>query len=317
MGKTGNHLFLGPDAVTKKEAVNKLLQSAGIAITGDDPSRCLFFASESSAEEIFSECLTPSFFGGTKAVIVHEAESLPTDRVKEYFNSPSDDTLLIFLSDKNQGKFSRAVETLFKKHGEVRMFWEMFENQLESWATRKSSEYGLASVPGLGSFLVERCGRSSRLVERGIQVLANLFEGQPFTLEQAGKAVDGGREITVFTFVDSLFYRKTREALQSGRQLMYEGDDPLYLLVMIMRQHELLWKYAAAVRDGRPVSPGTLGVVKTAYQNLSRMAPRWTLLQLAEAGRELFSLEMELKSSGRALRSAAFERTVLRICRMA
>jgi hypothetical protein len=50
-----NYLFLGPDAVSKKEAVEKVLKAAGIAPAGDDPRRCLFFASESGADIIFEE----------------------------------------------------------------------------------------------------------------------------------------------------------------------------------------------------------------------------------------------------------------------
>jgi len=311
-----NYLFLGPDAVSKKEALRKALKVHGIQSEGDEPARCLFFASESPADEIFSECITPPFFGGNKAVIVYEAEALQPARVKRYFESPAEGTILFLLSDKNQADYSRTVAALFKKHGEVRMFWDLFENKLETWACQKAAEYGLAALPGIGAFLVERCGRSNRLVERAIQMLANLFEGRAFTLEQAAEAVDAEKEVTVFSFVDAFFLRDSLNALRYGRLLIFEGYDPLFLLAMAYRQLELLWRYRAARRCGKPLSPAILGIVNIAFQALGKMAELWSSAQLAGAGRELFSLECELKSLSRELQIAAFERAVLKICRL-
>lgn len=310
-----NFLFLGPDAVSKKEAVEKVLKSCGIAPAGDDPRRCLFFASESGADAIFNECATPAFFGDGKAVIVHEAELLPTDKIKDYLADPADSTVLLLLSEKNKGKFSQAVEKLFTEHGEVRMFWEMFEDRLEQWAEKKATQYGMTKVPGLGAQLVERCGRSAQLIEQAIQILANNFGDRPFTLQEAEGIVGTVRETTVFSFVDALFFRKAAPAIAAARELAGEGESPLLFLTMAQRQLELLWRHAAARRTGRPLSAASLGLVETAFRSLSQMAGRWDIPALARAGAILGRLEFQLKSLGGEMQTTALERAIVAVCR--
>lgn len=306
-----HYLLLGEERVTKLEKVASILKKHNIDPEG--PERCVYFASEDSPDEILTEAMTYPFFGSKKAVIVQEAERMPVPRVKEYFKSPSDATILIFLSEQNKGKFSKTVEKLFAKEGEVQMFWPMFEDRLERWADKQGRDsYGLQLPPGLGQMLVAQCGRNTQLIDNNLQTLANYFGTKPFELEDAGRVINERREVTVFELIDALFAGRVKECLLFYRQLVYEGSEFLQILAMLIRQIELLWRY----QEQGASAPDLRRLGKLARQKLQRQAARWSDSALAEAYTVLAELDRIIKSEGRNLAGIEFEKRLLQVCRL-
>lgn len=311
------YLLLGPDQSQKKEYLDTVLQKHKIPAEPDAPERCVFFAGEGreTANRVFEECATYGFFGGSKAVIVHEAEKLPKDELKKYLAEPVDGTVLVLLSDLNQRKFSAPIEKRVAEIGEVKMFWQMFEDRLEQWVEQKAhKEYRLQVERGIGRFIVDQCGRNGELAERNLQLLANYFEERPFTLEEAARVVQEKKELTVFNLVDQLFNRDARNALNTLRRLVFEGEEVLQMRALLERQLKLLWKYLASrgTLDAR-----AMGLTKLPYRQLCAQARRWDLIRLAQAARIISAMDLHAKSGLKPrLRLLRFEQDVLQICRL-
>lgn len=308
------YLLLGEEPVQKRERVARILAENGIP-PDDEEARCTFYAAESSEAEIVAECRTYPFFSSRKAVIVYETERLEGGQLKEYLADPSPSCLLVLLSDRGKGKFSRALEKRCSELGKVEMFWPMFADKLERWAeTKARQEYRLQAPPGLGALLVDQCGRNNALVEKNLQILANAFGSQSFTIEQAAARIHEQKEVTIFNFLHLLFMRRLKDSLLGLRRLVEEGDALIHICTMMLRQVELLWKFLALRAAGMGTDAKALGLGKMAFQDLQRESSQWTLGSLAVVTRRLANLEYALKSENKDLQPALFEKVVMEIC---
>ena len=305
------YLLLGPEKVLKRERIAAILRQHGISDDPASPERMQYFASESASEDIMGEIATYPFFGEKKAVIVHEVEHLDRRALEEYCASPLATTVLILLSDKNKGKFNASLERICEQMGSVEMFWELFEDKLSSWAERKARhEYGMQSPPGLGSLLTELCGRNMSFAEQSLQILANRFMQNPFTLDEARKTIGEQKGSTVFDCVAYCFGGELIPALASLRNFLAEGESPILLQTMLMRQAELLWRYQAGAR-----SMGALGVQPMAFREIEKQSRFWPQPLLARALRFIHSLDRSLKSEASYVSALRLELAILALAR--
>jgi DNA polymerase III delta subunit len=286
------YLLLGPEKVTKRERVAAILKTHGIADDPANPARIQYFAGDTPADEIISEIASYPFFGGAKAVIVHEAERLPRPALEAYLMSSLDTTVLILLSEKTKGKFSAPLERLCEKAGAVEVFWELFENQLGAWAENKAGrEYGLAAPHGLGALLAEICGRNMALVEQSLQILSNYFLDKSFTLEEAGRVLGEQRGSDIFAFIAHCFQGQAVPAVAMLRAILAEGESPIFVQSMLMRQAELLWRYHAGARTKEG-----LGVQQMAFREIEQQSRNWPAPLLSRALCLIASLDRSFKS---------------------
>jgi DNA polymerase III delta subunit len=305
------YLLLGPEKVQKRERVAAILQQHGIANDPANPARSQYFAGDSSVEEIMSEITTYPFFGGKKAVIIHEAEHLPRPALEAYFAAPLDTTVLLLLSEKSKGKFSVPLERLCEKFNGVEMFWELFENKLIPWADAQARRvYGLAPPPGLGALLADICGSAS-LAEQSLQILANRFGHAPFTLDEAGAVLGTQRGSTVFECVEHCFGGKAALALLNLRALLAEGENPILVQAMLMRQAELLWRYQAGARTKESLKLQHAG----AFREIENQSRFWSLPLLSRALRLISGLDHSLKSEPGYVSALRLELAILALAR--
>ncbi len=317
MKKVPIYLLLGSELLQKKDEIKNILKLHGIDAGEHSAQKVMYFASETAIEEILTECLTLPFFAKNKAVIVQEAEKLSFPILKDYLSNYSEQTILILVSDQPSGKFSSPIEKIVKQVGELIMFWPMFEDKMEKWAERKAREYGIMIPVGLGAFLVDQCGRNTLLIEKNLQVLLNFFASGAFTLDDAARIMNEEKEVSVFLFIKELFLGNVQDSIKYFRRIVYEGESMLFILKMIHRQLELLWKYKSVINKGQqgPSLMGVLGVGKLALKEIAVQSGKRTLVQIAMALSYLYEIEKSLKSDPAEVKLMVFENTILKISR--
>ena len=317
MKKVPIYLLLGSELLQKKDEIKNILKLHGIDAGEHSAQKVMYFASETAIEEILTECLTLPFFAKNKAVIVQEAEKLSFPILKDYLLNYSEQTILILVSDQPSGKFSSPIEKIVKQVGELIMFWPMFEDKMEKWAERKAREYGIMIPVGLGAFLVDQCGRNTLLIEKNLQVLLNFFASGAFTLDDAARIMNEEKEVSVFLFIKELFLGNVQDSIKYFRRIVYEGESMLFILKMIHRQLELLWKYKSVINKGQqgPSLMGVLGVGKLALKEIAVQSGKRTLVQIAMALSYLYEIEKSLKSDPAEVKLMVFENTILKISR--
>ena len=305
-------LLLGPEKVTKRERVREILAAHEIADEQNNPARCMFFAGDARMDDIFSEMSTYPFFGGKKAVIVQEAEKLPRQQLEVYLAAPLESTLLVLMSEKPKGKFSAPLERACEKVGRIEVFWDLFEDRLAPWAEKKAShEYRLEFPSGFGEFLVDSCGRNMALIEQTIQILANRFSGKGFSLADAAWVVGEQKGADVFDCIGACFTGDVVRVQKQIRELLAEGESPVYIQIMLMRQAELLWRYVA----GGQRTQAALGVQPMAFREVQRQAGGWRPVSLAGVIRRIAWLDLKLKSEPAHVAGLRLELVMLAIAR--
>jgi DNA polymerase-3 subunit delta len=312
MKKVSCYLLLGPDAVSKREDLGKILALHGIEQSPENPQLVGFHLAEESPAAVFDEALTPAFFGDGKAIVVHGAERLPDKELGRYLKDSPAGTILILLSELPPKKFPASIQKLVEPVGEVLVHWEPFEDKVDAWVVRQARVWKLEAPPGLGPLLAGLCGTSTLLVERCLQLLSARFGDARFSIGDATALLaDEGQVGDGFALANRVFSGQARDAVLLFRRLANEGETPLGLLALLTRQLELLWRYLHGVRDER-----ALGLFRSAHQQLTRQAPLWSSASLARAFAACAELDFRLKSDPEPLRLAGFERMLIQLARM-
>lgn len=109
------------------------------------------------------------------------------------------------------------------------------------------------------------------------------------------------RERDIFELVDAVSTGNIIEALRILNQLLIEGEQPLRILAMVIRQFRLLWKTKACLVKQRDVSAkqlaSTIGVSFRLAEALQKQVQRFSQIKLKQALKRLHTVDRALKSS--------------------
>ena len=104
--------------------------------------------------------------------------------------------------------------------------------------------------------------------------------------------------------VDAVGIGNVIEALRILNQLLIEGEPPLRILMMVVRQFRLLWKVKATLVEKKSMPPrqlaGQIGVPARTAEQLSRQVRRFSQVQLKQGLKRLSEVDRALKSSTNA-----------------
>jgi len=95
-------------------------------------------------------------------------------------------------------------------------------------------------------------------------------------------------------------------------ELLAEGESPVFIQIMLMRQAELLWNYVC----GGKRTQAELGVQPMAFREIQRQARGWTPRALARVIRRLAWLDQRLKSEPASVAGLRLELVMLAIARL-
>ncbi len=125
-------LLAGPETgertIFLKQMKNRLIEQFG-----EEPEQHRFYPFESSVSDILSLIKNGSLFSAWKLIIIGQADlfkKAEVDEFKSYLSSPSDNTVIVFLSDETSLK--NSLSKIIPKQNQ-KIFWEMFEGQKKGW----------------------------------------------------------------------------------------------------------------------------------------------------------------------------------------
>ncbi|MDA3940892.1 MAG: DNA polymerase III subunit delta [Spirochaetia bacterium] len=126
------YLFLGPEIGQKTDEIIKIRKSFQTQ-SGVSPEIHKFYPYDTSIGEVISLMLNGSLFSNYKFVTFMNIEELKKESIAElisYIKSPGIECTLFLVSEKNS--VDKKITTAIPKKN-VRIFWELFENQKKSW----------------------------------------------------------------------------------------------------------------------------------------------------------------------------------------
>ena len=234
------YLLYGGDRVRMREEVG--LIGVGMGVRGVDERN--FFGGEVGLEEVIHECETYSIFhGGRKLVKVHNFEELGGKKeLCEYIGGMNDRTVLILMSDREEGIDGGLMGVVRGVGGMVKVFKKKSENEFRRMVLRKGKELGVEIEGEVMDYLVERVKGLGDM--EGL--MGMIFEycqrhGVLRMEEVKGLVLDsGGVGFNIFEYIDCLFEKEVGRAMRLYRRL--EGKNVGRVVSMIFRQLRLIWE---------------------------------------------------------------------------
>lgn len=222
------------------------------------------------------------------------------DALCDYLPQLPDTTRLVLVEDSSLPS-RHPVLKLADRHdrGYVKRFNLPDSRALPRWIRGRAKKHGGTIEPQAAHHLAAVVGADLRLLDQEISKLATFTNGdRPITQVDVETLVPYSQEAVIFDLVDALGRRDGRTAAKTLHRLIEEGEHPLGLLGMIVRQFRLLIQVKALKADGVSVSEisATLGIHPFPVRKLHGQATHFTASQLEKVFRHLSDIDLDIKT---------------------
>ncbi len=245
------YLILGDD-LPKIENALKRLRARIVEQSGSDLNIEEFEAGVDSAVQVVNSANTLAFLGGTRLVLVHEAQAwLKADKeiVAAYLKSPAPDACLTLVAGKLPA--SDLLRSAMKEHGEILEYAAPKEGQLPQWlvqeaAARLDMDLGFQEA----RFLVQRCGDNQQILLREVEKLQAYAGGRRVTIDDIRVLAIPTVEASIFDLLDSVALGRGSATFTAVDDLLSLGERADVLFARISRYFQNLAKVAAMRDEG-------------------------------------------------------------------
>jgi DNA polymerase-3 subunit delta len=183
--------------------------------------------------------------------------------------------------------------------GYVKRFERPDAQALPRWIKKRIQKHGGEIEPRAALHLAAVVGADLRLLDQEIVKLLTYTRGLRAIKEaDVENLVPYSQDVVIFDLVDALGHRDGRTAAETLHRLLEEGEHPLRLLGMIVRQFRLLIQVKELKANGassRDVAK-VLGIHPFPASKLYNQATHFTAAQLEKVYRHLSEVDVEIKT---------------------
>jgi DNA polymerase-3 subunit delta len=204
---------------------------------------------------------------------------------------------------------SHPVLRLAREHerGYARRFEPPAPKALPRWIVRRVQKYQGRIEPPAAARLAQAVGSDLRLLDQEIRKLVTYVgpEGV-ITAADISRLVPYVQQAVIFDLVDALGRRDGRVAVSALQRLLEEGESPMGILAMIVRQFRLLVQVKELRQAGEnPASIArALGLHPFPARKLYAQAANFTADQLERIYRHLLETDLQIKRGELAVEAA-------------
>lgn len=280
-------LLLGSEDGQKQHFIKQLIHAISER-EGQPPEKAAMYAGEQGIDEAVSLLRTGSLFNPHRLVLYHGAESIKNAEdqalLARYAKAPSSEGTLILLSQEN--RVSKKIEGCVPK-SQVKIFWEMFENQKEQFVLRylRDNQRNL-DREGL-QLLLETVANTTDQLRSSCDLLMSMFpRGSLITEEHIDAFLFHSKQESVFTLFHAIGRRDLERALEILHTLLALQDvKPFQLVAGISWQLRRLLSVKERLERGAAPQQvwTTLGIRgKRNQQQLLEAARSFSLMELQD-----------------------------------
>lgn len=246
--------------------------------------------------------------GSKRAILEGILEFLPT--VPEFCR-------LVFLEEQLILERDPILQAIRNLGGFVKAH-RLEEGGLSTWIRSRAARLGCKMSAEAVEELAAAVGPNARLLDSEIQKLATYCGGETVKREDVRSLVADARKANVFALVEAIGLRQPEVALRELRKLQAEGDHPLRIAAMVVRQFRLLIQVKELSETG--ASPDEIarktGAPFRGVAGLQRQARNFSFEQLERAYRQLLEYDVHVKTGAREP-EAALELLITELLRAA
>jgi len=214
-----------------------------------------------------------------------------------YISKIPDSTILVLI-DGRLGRNNPLFRALSAR-AEVKTFPLLRNTELRKWTQRRVIEEGGSISPGAVDLLVRLVGSNLWIMKSEINKLVLFTSGRRIEEEDVKRVVSYAHQANVFAMVDAILEFKAGIAEQSLHQLLERGAAPAYLLVMLLRQVEMIVRANGLRSQGKPEVEiqNKLGLTSEfTLRKMLEQARRYSLERLKEVYHRLLETDLSIKT---------------------
>ncbi|MDQ3877043.1 MAG: DNA polymerase III subunit delta [Actinomycetota bacterium] len=299
--------LLSGESYLAEEALDRVRKE-----TGADPLSEIAFTSEAPGVEIVEALSTRSLLGGTRLVIVEDADGLnkeQSDVLARYLEAPSPDSVLVLIASGRS-----KLDATAKKLGAVITLEPPKGKRLVAWLKDHAQPHGLSLDDRAAWALIDSVGSELRDLDGALAQIASGSGGEQrrVTAAEVRKAFPRLADERIYALTDAVSDRKLQPSMIALRRLLQQGDDPLVLWGALVGQFRRLLKVRRIADLSARAVADQMGLPTWRAERLQRQARLFREEELVDAMETLALTDIELKS-GDVPPEAALERAVIEL----
>ncbi|HET6369584.1 MAG TPA: DNA polymerase III subunit delta [Nitrospiria bacterium] len=262
-----------------------------------------FNGRENRAAEILSAAETLPVFSEKRLVWIWDAEQFDAnegERFLGYLERPSPTTVLVFSAAKPD--FRKKLFTALRSTGEIISCAPLPEREIPRWIGERARGMGLSLSREALLYLKEALGNNLHGIIKELEKLDLVHrEKSEITLQEVQEMVVGSRGHSVFDWLRAVGEKNLPLSLQRLGELLADGEHPLLLLNLVVRQlrQMAVAKEHLSRGGGSGALPRMLGFPPSVLQPFLQQTQKWTETQLKEG--MVLAMEVDVQLKGGAL----------------
>ena len=310
------YFLYGPEVFIKKEFVSEIIRTA-LPAENRAFNLDVLQGDEFDADLFNDRMSTFPLFNERRVLIVKRFEKLSTkqkdEAIKQLDNAPQS---IVFVVETDQEKLDTVRMKNMNKaadaHGGAHKFQELSDGETIEWVRSRLHKEGLAIDPEALDMLVEAVGtRLIDLVNEIDKIVLAADADTPVSPEIVSAVVGRYRSENLFAFLDHLGERQAARVLRRMNRVLDGGEEPVFVLAMLLRRVLLLLQIKTLIEDEGPrlrnskAMAGRLaGLVSPFFAGrLMEQAGRFETAELSTYLVNLRWADQQLKSTANAPRS--------------
>jgi DNA polymerase-3 subunit delta len=227
--------------------------------SGEEPERISLDADELSTSELMQSLDFSPLFASRRVVVVKKpfwlAKSNRKTRkmeeawqvIKDYLNQTwAGQTLILTFPEHNS---SNPLVKLLDKKAQVIPCKKPDSKSLAAWITKEFRQYQREANPSAINLLV-KSGQNMYYLKNTIAKVCLMVDNRTINEVDVANQLDLRNEINIFKLTDALLSRNLPLSLKAYKQLLSQGQPPVLLLNMMVRQFATMAKIKGYLERG-------------------------------------------------------------------
>ena len=239
------YLLLGPESGEKETFISKIRENLKRS-HGEAPEEHRFYPFKLEMAELTGLLSNESLFSQHRLVLLYNAEAFTkkaeVDPLVSYLGAPSESSTLICISDEY--RLDKRIEKVVPKN-QSKIFWELFENQKQSWIQNFVRKAGLSIQQDAVELILELVENDTSDLKRECEKLVLYYpEGTTITENEVEHILYHSKNENVFSLFARIAEADFASAVETLHAITLAGPtEPTSILAGLSWQIKKLLGY--------------------------------------------------------------------------
>ena len=322
-------LLLGKEKLLKDQIIDEIKQTYVKNKFSEDFNFNVFYGNDVSLNQILDIANTLPVMSDKRVIVVHDFDSVPKYKtILEFYQNPSDTTVLILISNNEQyyyafdKSFQKKFKTLYGKLGELKIFYKMKDSDIKTWIREEFRSKGKKVGFDVSEYLFSIVGSNLYDLKNEIgKIDTFLGSKENVSIDDIRSIVSHNFSSSIDTLLEALSEKDIKKSLEFFN-IYYQKKEPLLLLAGAL--HKFFKKLVHAkyliITEGYDTNQifnmkKEFGLYYFNRSRFFKALNSYSFEELTDILASFFTLDSMLKSYKNVYIKFYFERFLMDICK--